>query len=278
MTDIYDMLARGRDVQRSTKKLASHKTDIATMQDAGFVVQDNGFHIDTHACAFKALARGDYDTISPGTRPDEPNCRAYPRPDGGWSIHRYGTRADQEKPGWKDNSHGFASFEFPGPKMVIDLGITPEKAIADKTAQALTQAGIYQRGGMLCQVRFAATNPPHVLRAPDAPSIVLMPRSAIREAIADSVEFCKFDSRKKDIVRCQQPGWLAENISQRGHYPVETLESISTVPLFLPSGSILTKPGYDSATGIYYAPADTFGSRPRKCSGASSPPLIFVPR
>jgi hypothetical protein len=259
MNDVYDLLSRGVDVARSTKKLASHKDDIAAMQGAGFVVQDSGLFIETHACAFKALGRGDYDTISPGTRPDEPNCRAYPRPDGGWSISRYGTRVEQEKPGWTNNSSGFAYFEFPGPKMVIDLGTTPEKEIADKTAQALTQAEIFQRGGTLVQVRPAAPNAPHVLRPPDAPSIVMMPRSAIREAIADSVNFCKFDARKKDIVRCQQPGWLAENIAQRGHYPVPTIESISTVPLFLPSGSILTRPGYDAATGIYYAPSGTVG-------------------
>lgn len=256
--DTYDLLARGIDVQNAPRKLPSHKTDIATMQDAGFRVDDAGPFVEVNAAAWKVLDRGAYDTICPGTHPDKPNSRAYPLPDGGWLINRYGIRAEQERPGWKDNSHGYASFRLAGPRTVIDIS-SPEQEIADKTSQALTQAGIYQRGGVLCEIRYNSPPPPHVLRSPDTPTIVQIPKSAIREAIATVVDFKKFCGKREKLVGCPQPGWLAENIANRGRYPVPTIEAVSTVPLFLPNGQILTTPGYDDKTGIYYAPDIHYG-------------------
>jgi hypothetical protein len=102
--DTYDLLARGIHVENAPRKLPSHKADIHRMQDAGFNVEDCGPFIQVPVVAFKALERGDFDTISPGTDPQETNCRAYPTPDGGWLINRYGIRAEQEKPGWKEKT------------------------------------------------------------------------------------------------------------------------------------------------------------------------------
>jgi hypothetical protein len=258
VNDTHDMLARGIGVEPIQPRLPSHRNDMAAMQAAGFLVRDCGPYIEVNTAAWKIFDRG-FDTICPGSHPDDPNCRAYPLADGGWNINRYGTRAEQEKPGWSNNSNGFAMYRLPGPKTVIDISSTGEKEIADQTDQALTRVGIYQRAGVLCEIRRNAVPPPHVTRDPDDPTIVPLPKSAIREAIATAVDFRKYDQKRKKLVACPQPGWLAENMANRGRYRVPAIEGIVTVPVFLPDGSILTTPGYHKNTGLYYEPNIEYG-------------------
>lgn len=253
---VHDLLSRGIGVVNADR-LDSHKADIKTMQDAGFSVQDCITFIEVNVAAFKLLGRGDFDTVCPGTHPDDPNCRAYPTPDGGWNISRYGTT--KEKPGWETNSQGYAFYRYPGPKTVIDLSDATEKEIEDRTSQALTQTDAYQRGGVLVRILTGSPPPPHVDRPKDTPAICPMPRSAIRAAISEAVDFKRFDVRKKKTVRSPQPGWLAECIADRGRYAVPTIEGVSVVPQFLPDGSILTRRGYDPNTGIFYAPNTNYG-------------------
>lgn len=146
------------------------------------------------------------------------------------------------------------------PKPVIDLSTATEKEIADQTLQALKSADIYQRGGLLCQIRKGNPLPPGVLRKQDSAIIVPIPRALIREEISEAVQFKKRDAKKKKSVKATQPGWLAENIAMRGDYPgVRPIEGISSVPLFLPDGSVLTRPGYHQGSGIYYAPDIPYG-------------------
>lgn len=232
----------------------THLEDIAAMKDAGFGVGVDGDSITAHVRAFQVLGRCDFQTVSPGTRPQEVNCKAFPRRDGGWDIHRFGTSAETA-PGWSLNSHGCDWFRYPGQKPTINISITDEKLIADRTTEAIGSLDtIYQRGGLLSFIKHDSPAPTSVKRDPGTPTICPMPTSAIREAIATAVNFER--EGKDKVVRCGQPGWLAKNIEERGRYPrVPTIEMVSSVPLFLASGDILTEQGFHEPSGIYFEPS-----------------------
>ncbi len=258
----FEILAKGQYVQpqKSHHRTREHDADIAEFEAAGFEVIDEGTRVSVNVSAFRLLKRCDFDTVSPGTDPAGTNCWAYYRPDGAWYISLFGRAAEQEKPGWHNNSHGYASFFYPGHKPIIDLSTDSESTMVDKCLVGLASApGIYQRLGALFRIETGSPSPSHVLRAPDTPTLQPLPVSAIHTALDDSCDFKKFDVKSEKLKKSRAPERLAKKIGELGSYPktIPTIESIAKTPRFLADGTILHRKGFHEATGIFYMPEST---------------------
>ena len=79
--------------------------------------------LQTHTAAFAQVMEdqadtlglvGVFKTISPGNNPGEPNCFAFPAPNGGWSVYLFGL-GRQEAETWKQDGEGWTTCEFNQP-------------------------------------------------------------------------------------------------------------------------------------------------------------------
>jgi hypothetical protein len=58
------------------------------------------------------------------------------------------------------------------------------------------------------------------------------------------------------LVQSRPPDWCTAAVLDRGTWPgIRPLVGIAEFPVFLPDGSILSTPGYDASSGLYYLPA-----------------------
>lgn len=107
--DPYDVLTQSH---RRVPLDETHKRAIAELEDAGFCANwIADYHmLHTHTCGFAKLHesgqyRGVFQTISRGSKPQEPNCYAFPLPDGGWRINRFSAGIN-EAPTWNQDGLG----------------------------------------------------------------------------------------------------------------------------------------------------------------------------
>jgi hypothetical protein len=81
-----------------------------------------------------------------------------------------------------------------------------------------------------------------------APVTVVQMRSYMEQA----ARFERYDARTKAWSRTKPPTDVAELILGRaGHWPFPAVRGVLGAPSLRPDGSILDKPGYDTATGMY---------------------------
>jgi hypothetical protein len=78
-----------------------------------------------------------------------------------------------------------------------------------------------------------------------------------------AVNFQKYDKREEKWVFIDPPKDVIETLLQRGDWDFPTVRGIINSPTMRPDGSLLTAPGYDTATQLWYKPA----------SGLELPPI-----
>jgi putative DNA primase/helicase len=73
------------------------------------------------------------------------------------------------------------------------------------------------------------------------------------DLMAQSAEFVKYDARRKKDTPTDPPDKVAQIILSRGGtWRLPTIGGVITTPTMRPDGSILSQPGYDAATRLYY--------------------------
>ncbi len=81
---------------------------------------------------------------------------------------------------------------------------------------------------------------------------------ALRDDLSRHADFQKWDGRAKKWVSTNCPEDIADGlISRQGRWKLPVLRSIVAAPVIRPDNSLLDKPGYDEATGLFLAPAGT---------------------
>lgn len=100
-------------------------------------------------------------------------------------------------------------------------------------------------------------------------------------AIASFWKWTK-DRSGEDVTRqIPPPGWLARALLENGVYPgVRELRGIAEVPFPRPDGSIVTEPGYDDATGVFYSPSihiEEVPERPSLEDAIAAARTLFAP-
>lgn len=78
---------------------------------------------------------------------------------------------------------------------------------------------------------------------------------ALREDLAATAHFERYDARAKDYVTCDPPKDIAKTLKQRiGRFRLPILTGLVNAPTLRHDGSILAKPGYDLHTGLLFDP------------------------
>jgi putative DNA primase/helicase len=191
--------------------------------------------------------------------------------------------ASQELP---SEENGAAEVEAAGNDKVVKLPL-PERAKPWNTIQVrpgalsrnvreaedvLAQAtrndpgrGIYQRGGLL--VKLARLSKPSDADGIDRPADTLRIEWAGRGYLSQRLgEVARFERKNRDgdWIPTDPPTRVVGQLLDLGDWPsTPPLAGIVEAPTMRPDGSIITAPGYDAATGLYFDPGDTvFGPVP----------------
>ena len=147
------------------------------------------------------------------------------------------------------------------PEVVLDVD---EARVADEVIKAMSHLGlVYQRGGLLTQVQSDCPSPPGVERLESAVRIVPLGTPRVRELITLSAKLIKYtEEGPKDR---HPPEWLVRAVHGRGEWQhIPPIVGIVQTPVMTATGDVLEAPGYDSHSGLYYAPRCEFPRVPQK--------------
>lgn len=117
--------------------------------------------------------------------------------------------------------------------------------------------GIYQRGGVL--VRPVRLDPPTVIhgikRRPNSLVIQRIESLYLMEILTQAAIWTRYDKRSRKRKQVDCPERIAKvYIARSGSWRVPTLRGIIEAPTLRPDGSILSMPGYDEQTGLFFDP------------------------
>jgi putative DNA primase/helicase len=78
----------------------------------------------------------------------------------------------------------------------------------------------------------------------------------LADAIAHhAVSFTKYDARAKKDVNIDPPDKVVNALLHAGHWSFRSLRGVIAAPTMRANGSLLTEPGYDESTGLWYKAA-----------------------
>lgn len=129
-----------------------------------------------------------------------------------------------------------------GPRGRVEVhALDDELATNDRVIAALVKRpDLYERAGQVVEVR-------------DGRIIVVGP-PRMRELVTSTVQLFTFNE-KGEKKAAKVPRDMATQIVARKHWPgMRKLEGVVAVPVLRPDGTVLDRPGYDEATGLYYTP------------------------
>lgn len=144
---------------------------------------------------------------------------------------------------------------YPRPATVRVLaGGLPEASDEAEAALIQHDGGIYQRSGYLCRIsRQLAATVRGINRPMGAVTITPLDRDAMLDRLNRSISWEKWSEKASDYKRCHAPAAVAMTLLARSgswHFP--PLISVISAPTLRPDGSILDRPGYDVATGLFF--------------------------
>jgi hypothetical protein len=135
------------------------------------------------------------------------------------------------------------------PEIIVAGGERP--AIADAALAAMKAAGVpfYQRGKDLvrvCRIRLKQSNGKMVR----VPALTTVTKPMMLRALGLCAKWRAY-SKEFDLVRIDPPSDLGDHIlSMIGEWPFPPLRGVVATQTMRYDGTLLTKPGYDAATGL----------------------------
>jgi putative DNA primase/helicase len=148
----------------------------------------------------------------------------------------------------------------------IQIGVDLER-MTDAAIGALAHDDrVFQRGGQLVGVVTipdgpGKPSPRGITRAKGAPVIRPLAAPTVRERMAASARWVKYDGRRKDYVQSLPPEPVVSAVCARGEWGgVRPLVSVATSPSLKPDGTVLQTPGYDADTAILLWPREAYAS------------------
>jgi len=109
------------------------------------------------------------------------------------------------------------------------------------------ETNIFQRGGRLV----------HIVDGDHGPVIRKLPDALLREMLSKRVYYCGLQKKGGESVEVHlpPPRFTVEALSQRGQWDgIRHLSGVTTCPVLRPEGTLLTEPGYDEASRLFFAP------------------------
>lgn len=157
-----------------------------------------------------------------------------------------------------EKSGEFAELARPFVEVSVDEHIT-----ISATERALSaDPNLFQRGGQLVTVS-APDRVDSIRRSEDAPVIRAIPPANLRERITrfSRPYGWKVDKETGETVPnpTNPPAWLVSGLHERGEWPsIRELIAVSDVPILRADGSVCSKAGFDTATGVMLRPSRTY--------------------
>src|SRR5580704_15280623 len=151
--------------------------------------------------------------------------------------------------------------DLPEIQISVDLERMTDAAIA-----ALAQdPRVYQRSGSLVGVVTIRNGPAKKLssiRRADGSSVIRsLTLPTVRERMAASARWLKYEGRSKSWVKSLPPDPVVSCVCARGEWGgVRPLVSVATAPCLKPDGTIMQSPGYDQDTATLYWPSESYAS------------------
>ncbi|GER88885.1 hypothetical protein KDW_30470 [Dictyobacter vulcani] len=106
-----------------------------------------------------------------------------------------------------------------------------------------THTAIYVRDGQLARIQ---------RKKDGTPFIDTLTETTLKGILARSMNFVKINV--KGAVHCSPPDGMVKDILSLGDWPFPALDGIVEFPVLRPDGTLLTTPGYDEMTQLYYSP------------------------
>ncbi len=156
----------------------------------------------------------------------------------------------------------------------------PEHAVAAQAQEALAKQGtVFQRRGGLVHVHRAEGTAKRGRKVPPGtPSIRPCTAGWLREQLSKAASFQRADAEgqtRKSLV----PDWLPRMIVESSSHPgLAELTAVVETPVYLPGGRILTSPGLDEETGVFFAPlgsGPTIPDRPTMTEAQAARDRLF---
>jgi hypothetical protein len=140
---------------------------------------------------------------------------------------------------------------------LVTIKLHPKKLIEnlDAIEQALIdgQAPVFQRDRILVTIgTIKAIDSDETERVYQA--IVPLNAVSLREIVAGYCDFRKYDGRSKKWEAVLPPEYLMHGLLNRSTFQLGVLKGIVNHPYIAATGEIVTTPGYDARTGIYFDP------------------------
>jgi hypothetical protein len=142
----------------------------------------------------------------------------------------------------------------PRPTVRYVAGTLP--AVVDQAERALLQAGLglYQRSTFIVRAGVVRATADEGGQA-DRRRIIPQGDRAVAEAMTQAAIWERFDRRSEEWVSIDAPLAVANTYLQRvGRWRLPVLTGLLNAPTLRADGSILSAPGYDTATGLLLAP------------------------
>ncbi len=153
---------------------------------------------------------------------------------------------------WEAAERAFTRHEI---KLSTD--IEPVTLLAVEALRA-GERNLYQRGGKLVRtLRDGVSAMAGARMAPGALTVADVPPEQLRSALSRSAEWLQEvtkpggESWLKPVL---PPVWVVASVRTRGEWSFRPLRGVIEAPTLRPDGTLLTEPGYDSRTGLYYDP------------------------
>ena len=130
--------------------------------------------------------------------------------------------------------------------------------VDDASACLATVEGIYERSGELVQVVALdqTDNVAPIRRDRDSIVIKRMTTSMIKKSLSQAAQWERFNAKSEQFVPADPRKDVVEAVRDGPVWPgVRPLVGVASAPFFRPDGSLVDEPGYDTATGIHYAPS-----------------------
>lgn len=155
------------------------------------------------------------------------------------------------------------------PAITIDTDLS---AMVDEAIGALEGCStLYQRDGRLVRIVRVAKDEATARVLEGTPQIRDLATATLTEILADRADWLRPDKRSNDYRPSLPPSTVVSCVAARGQWrTVPPVRGIIETPIIRPGGSIIDRPGYDSATGYYYAPTRDFPAGPTEPSRADA--------
>jgi hypothetical protein len=139
------------------------------------------------------------------------------------------------------------------PEIQLQAGEIAEAVDAAERA-LIKRGGLYQSGN---RIVYLGEEPVITANKNEVTASRIFERGehALAEDLAEAASFTKYNARAKSLVVVNPPPLIVKTLMERvGRFKFPVLTGVINAPTLRPDGSLLSEPGYDPGTGLFFDP------------------------